>query len=93
MYGKLGFLYFFYFVNFLKTRIINAAKATPTIIITRGSIEGIFANIIAPATITNTPVGLESIIAGFVVGGVAAVIYEELFKKRIKFRKSCEIYR
>jgi len=40
-----------------------------------------------PLTITNTAVGIEDFLYGFAVGGIAAVIYEEIFKKRIRMRK------
>lgn len=41
-----------------------------------------------PLTITNTSVGIEDFLYGFGVGGIAAVIYEEIFKKRIRMRKA-----
>lgn len=37
-----------------------------------------------PITITGTPIGPEDFIIGFAIGGVAAVIYEEIYKKRLK---------
>ena len=42
-----------------------------------------------PETITGTLIGVEDIIAGFAIGGITAVLYEEIFKiklskKRIK---------
>lgn len=40
-----------------------------------------------PQTITNTKVGIEDFILGFSNGGIAAVLYEELFKKRLYKRK------
>jgi len=40
-----------------------------------------------PLTITNSLVGIEDFLFGFAVGGIASVIYEEVFKKRIKIRK------
>lgn len=40
-----------------------------------------------PLTITNTLVGIEDFIFGFSVGGIASVIYEEVFKKRVRIRK------
>jgi hypothetical protein len=46
-----------------------------------------------PSTITNTRVGIEDFLFGFVVGGIASVIYEEVFKKRIKLRKINKIKR
>ncbi len=41
-----------------------------------------------PLTITGTKVGVEDFIAGFGSGGVMAVVYEGLFKKRYYKRKS-----
>ncbi|MDP1729395.1 MAG: lycopene cyclase domain-containing protein [archaeon] len=41
-----------------------------------------------PLTITNTLVGIEDFIFGFSVGGIASIIYEEVFKKRIRLRKA-----
>ena len=40
-----------------------------------------------PLRITNTQIGIEDFILGFVTVGVASVIYEEIFKKRIRIRK------
>jgi len=40
-----------------------------------------------PLTITHTTVGIEDFLFGFWVAGIAAVIYEEIFKKRIYKRK------
>lgn len=41
-----------------------------------------------PQTITGTRVGIEDFVTGFTAGGVAAVIYEEVFRKRhIRNRK------
>ena len=37
-----------------------------------------------PITVTGTPVGLEDFLIGFAIGGVAAVIYEEIYKKKLK---------
>jgi hypothetical protein len=34
-----------------------------------------------PLTLTHTPVGIEDFILGFAAGGVAAVVFKELFKK------------
>lgn len=39
-----------------------------------------------PPTITGTRLGIEDFLFGFVIGGIAAVIYEEIFKKKIKQR-------
>lgn len=36
-----------------------------------------------PLTITGTRIGVEDFILGFANGGVAAVLYEEIFKKRL----------
>lgn len=40
-----------------------------------------------PLTITGTRIGIEDFMFGFWVGGVSAVIYEEVFKKKIYKRK------
>jgi hypothetical protein len=40
-----------------------------------------------PLTITNTLIGIEDFIFGFSVAGIASVIYEEIFKKKIRLRK------
>jgi hypothetical protein len=40
-----------------------------------------------PLTITGTRVGVEDMIFAFGVAGIAAVIYEEVFKKKVKPRK------
>jgi hypothetical protein len=37
-----------------------------------------------PLTITGTRIGIEDFILGFSVGGIAAVLYEELYRKRIR---------
>ena len=44
-----------------------------------------------PLTITGTAIGIEDFIFGFGIGGVAAVIYEEIFKKKIRVRKISKI--
>lgn len=41
-----------------------------------------------PLTITNTRVGIEDFLFGFWIGGISAVIYEEVFKKKIYIRKT-----
>ena len=40
-----------------------------------------------PLIITNTPIGIEDFLIGFFIGGIAAVIYEEIYKKKIRIRK------
>jgi hypothetical protein len=40
-----------------------------------------------PLTITGTLIGIEDFLFGFVIGGIAAVIYEEVFKKKLKRTK------
>ncbi len=40
-----------------------------------------------PLTLTNTAIGPESLVAGFMIGGIASVIYEDIFKKKIKIRR------
>jgi len=37
-----------------------------------------------PLTLTNTAIGPEALLVGFMIGGVASVIYEDIFKKRLK---------
>lgn len=41
-----------------------------------------------PQTITGTIIGIEDLLLGFTNGGIAAVLYEELFKKRMYKYKS-----
>jgi hypothetical protein len=36
-----------------------------------------------PATVTGTRIGIEDLLIGFFIGGIIAVAYEELFRKRI----------
>ena len=40
-----------------------------------------------PLTITMSRVGIEDFLFGFTVGGIAAVLYEEVFKKKVRLRK------
>lgn len=40
-----------------------------------------------PLTLTNTIVSFEDILFGFCTAGIAAVIYEDVFKKRVRPRK------
>ncbi|MEI6849786.1 MAG: hypothetical protein WCK29_01990, partial [archaeon] len=40
-----------------------------------------------PLTLTHTSIGIEDFLIGFFIGGVASVIYEELFKKKLKIKK------
>lgn len=44
----------------------------------------------SPLTILNTRIGIEDFLFGFVVGGISSVVYEEIFKKKIKSRKTNE---
>lgn len=37
-----------------------------------------------PLNVTNTPVGIEDFIIGFAIGGIAAVIYEDLYHQRLQ---------
>ncbi len=39
-----------------------------------------------PETITGTIVSLEGFIVGFMIGGIATVLYEDIFRKRIRLR-------
>jgi len=41
----------------------------------------------SPSTLTESPIGPESLLVGFMIGGIASVIYEDFFKKKIKIRK------
>lgn len=41
-----------------------------------------------PLTVTKTSMGVEDFLVGFIVGGVCAVIYEVIFKKRVLIGKS-----
>lgn len=40
-----------------------------------------------PITITHTKIGPEDFLIGFAIGGIAAVIYEEIYKKHLSKRK------
>jgi len=40
-----------------------------------------------PLTLTNTTIGPEAFFVGFMIGGITSVIYEDIFKKRLKIRK------
>ena len=40
-----------------------------------------------PLTITNTTLGIEDFLFGFGIGGIAAVIYEHFFNKKVKIKK------
>mgnify|MGYP001561660701 CR=1 FL=1 len=40
-----------------------------------------------PLTITGTLIGVEDFLIGFFIGGVTAVIYEEVYKKRVSIRR------
>ena len=57
-------------------------------------IAGIIAEIIyikdwwRPLTITHTPVGIEDFLFGFSAGGIMSVIYEAIFKKKIRIKKA-----
>jgi len=37
-----------------------------------------------PLTITNTSIGIEDFLIGFAIGGIASVIYNFIFNKKIK---------
>jgi len=57
-------------------------------------IGGLFSEIVYmydwwhPLTITNTPIGIEDFIFGFTIGGISSSIYEFVFNKRIKIKKT-----
>lgn len=40
-----------------------------------------------PLTITATSLGIEDFLFGFSIGGIASVVYEHLFNKRVKIKK------
>ncbi len=40
-----------------------------------------------PMTITNTLVGVEDFLIGFFIGGIASVIYNIIYKKKVKLKK------
>ena len=41
----------------------------------------------SPLTVFGTKVSIEDFLFAFLVGGIASVIYEDIFKKRVKIRK------
>jgi len=43
-----------------------------------------------PITVTGTRIGIEDFLLGFTNGGIAAVIFEEIFKKRFYRRKNLQ---
>lgn len=46
-----------------------------------------------PITITNTRIGFEDFIIGFSVGGVASIVYEEIYKRRIVTKRASTLYK
>lgn len=40
-----------------------------------------------PGTVFNIPIGIESVLYPFLLGGISSVIYEEVFKKRYRKKK------
>ncbi len=46
-----------------------------------------------PETITGTRIGIEDVIFGFALGGITAVIYEEILKKKFTFRQHKDHHR
>lgn len=46
-----------------------------------------------PTTITGTRIGIEDLIIGFGSGGIMAVAYEEIFKKRLYHFRSKQLHR
>ena len=40
-----------------------------------------------PLTITGTSIGVEDFLIGFFIGGVATIIYEEIYKKKVRLKK------
>jgi len=41
--------------------------------------------------IGGNPIGIEDFLIGFFIGGVAAVIYEEFYKKKVSIRRKSEL--
>ncbi len=44
-----------------------------------------------PLTITRSTIGIEDFLIGFFIGGIAAIIYEEIYQKKINTRKKFDI--
>jgi hypothetical protein len=44
-----------------------------------------------PITITHSRIGIEDFVIGFCIGGIASVIYEEVYKKHLSKRKTYAI--
>ncbi len=44
-----------------------------------------------PLTITNTSIGIENFLFGFVIGGIATIIYTHIFNKKVKTKKLSKI--
>lgn len=40
-----------------------------------------------PFTITNTQIGIESLVTAFMIGGISSIIYVIIFKKKLSYRK------
>lgn len=40
-----------------------------------------------PLTLTKTPIGIEDFIIGFSIGGIASIIYAELYHRKIKMKR------
>ena len=43
-----------------------------------------------PLTLNGAAVGIESLLVGFSIGGIASVVYEDVFKKKVRVRKVSE---
>lgn len=58
-----------------------------------GSFAGFLADLLytkdwwSPLTITDTKIGPETFFVGFVLGGIASVIYKVIFRKKLEFSK------
>ncbi len=46
-----------------------------------------------PLTITGNSIGFESILVGFMIGGIAAVAYEDLLGKHLRKHKETKLYK
>ena len=45
-----------------------------------------------PITVTGTLIGIEDFFQGFFVGGIAAIIYEGIYKKKIRAKKNNRLF-
>ena len=79
-------------ILFLRRKDLRKKMITMSILVT---LFGLFAEYFwwsrdwwHPPTVTGTRIGIEDILNGIVTGGITAVLYEEIFKKKFYKRKS-----